>query len=381
MSAPDAPLDYYALLDVDRTADDGAISHAVRAQRRRWVSRQNSPSVAKQREAEDRLETIGLAEHELLDPNKRREYDARLRAAARARSTSAGSHSVPAPPPMTNWMARAEEELTRGDLRAARYAAREATESCPRDDAAWAMRAMVSKASGRWEDAFVELTEALKFGRRPGYYAQLGEIHQTLGQWDDAAAAFQAAGELDPNDPGYDLAAAQVWLGQYRPDLALPILQSLHLAHPQNQNINQSLANALLGGVDHYLTALHDGSVLFTSVTQIDRARADLQRALSLPFQDDILRSQLGARLAQGEKSALPAWNLPRGAWRWVGWAVACWVALAFPMSAAKPDALGVLIGFISLAGVLWGFVKLHRKPLWQRNVAQYRQLVSRWGS
>lgn len=383
MSAPNLVVDYYALLEIDRSADHEAIGHAVRQQRRRWVTRQNSPSLTKQREAEDRLVSIAAAEYELLDPTKRRDYDNRLFVMAEVPATLPPNQAPPPPlpAPRTNWTARAREELHTGDLRGAKYSAKEATESNPHDDEAWALRAQVSRASNRWEDAIIELTEALKFRRRAAYFAQLGEINQAVGQWEDAVAAFRAAGELEPAEPAYDLAAAQVWLSQYRSDLALPILESLHARHPGSEDISRSLAYALLANVSSYLTVLHDNSVIFTSVPQIDQARMDVQRALSLPFQDDGLRGQLTALLERANQATMSVWTWPRGWARWLGWVVAGWLALAIPMSAVKsPAAIGVMLGFLALAGVVWGFCTLYRKPGWERNTQQFRGLVGRWG-
>src|SRR4051812_31606489 len=122
MSVKKPVVDYYSLLEVDRRADHAAIGAAVRAQRRRWVGRQNSPSLEKQREAEDRLVSIAAAQLALLAPTKRRIYDNELESASVLPPIDpAGSAAAPPPPPPPpapaphNWLAEARAELDNGD--------------------------------------------------------------------------------------------------------------------------------------------------------------------------------------------------------------------------------------------------------------------------
>ncbi len=244
----------------------------------------------------------------------------------------------------------------------------------------------LSKSSRRWDDAIFELNEALRFRRSADYYAELGEINQAAGYWENAVAAYRNAAELDPSEPRHDLSAAQVWMSQYRVDLAVPILESLHTAHPDREDINRSLAYALSASVASCLTVLHDNSVLFTSAQQITRARLDIARALSLRFQDDGLRSQLDVQLREANQAAQSVWSFPPKATdgaRWarrIGWLVAAWFAFVIPSSAVQPQGFGVILGLIALAAVWWGFFKLYRKPAWQRNAQRFRHRVRRWG-
>lgn len=408
MSSPKPVVDYYALLEIDRKADHAAIGNAVRSQRRRWVTRQNSPSLEKQREAEDRLVSIAAAEVALLDPTKRQAYDTQLETMARlapapapvaVTKTPPAPQRSAAPPPVPpapippapvppapipqrhDWLAEARTELSRGDLRGAKYAAHRATDVNERDDEAWSLLAQISKAGGSWENAYTEINKALKVRRVAPYYSQLGEINHMLGNPEEAVTAFRTAGSLDPAEPGYDLAAAHVWLGQLRPDLALPILESLHQNHPDREDVSRVLAHALSVGVDSYITVLHDGTVMFTSPVQIDRARMDLQRARSLGFDDPDVRHRIDAQLQEAERSAASVWVWPAGAGRWIGWVVLGWLSLAIPMGlVSSPEALGVFLGLLAFAGVIWLFYKLHRQPGWQRNRKRFGPAVRTWG-
>lgn len=390
MSAPKPVVDYYQLLEIERTADHAAINNAVRQQRRRWVSRQNAASLDRQREAEDRLASIAAAERELLNESNRTRYDAQLVAVtAVPGALPAGNQPATDPPAPANridWKSRAKQELQQGNLRAAKYSASEATERNPHDHEAWVMRSRVSMASRRIDDAIVELTEVVRLHPTPQFYAQLGNANQTAGYWGDAAVAFLAAGELDPADPSYNLSAARVWLSQGRVDLALPILEPLYATHPHDPDVNLTLAFALAESGRSYLTVLTNGATIFTSEKQIAQARFTVDRAMSLQFDDDGLRTRLSRQLQDADSAAKSVWSFPPKpsggiAWgRWIGWILLAWIALGLPASAVKTAGLGALLGFVALGAVIWAFFKIYRKPGWQRNLNRNKSFVQQWG-
>ncbi|MET0964859.1 MAG: hypothetical protein ABWZ02_00595, partial [Nakamurella sp.] len=351
----------------------------------------NAASLDRQREAEDRLAAIAAAERELLDESNRRRYDDQLTAITTAApvdppAPSTGANKGPEPSNRIDWISRAQQELQRGDLRAARYSASEATERSPRDYDAWLMRSRVSTASRRIDDAIVELTEVVRLHPSAPFYAQLGNANQTAGYWGEAVAAFQEAGRLDP-DPHYDLAAAQIWLSQNRPDLALPILELLSDVHPRHPDVNRALATALAETARFYLTVLTNGATIVTSKKQIADVRATIDRALFLQFDDDALRARLNRQLQEANAAAKSVWSFPKKAdggkpvGRWFGWIALVWVALALPTSLVRsPAGLAGFLGLVGVGVVVWAFFKAYRKPAWQRNAKQYRQFVQQWG-
>jgi hypothetical protein len=106
-----------------------------------------------------------------------------------------------------------------------------------------------------------------------------------------------------------------------------------------------------------------------------------------MPFSDDGLRSHLDNHLREADDAAQTVWSFPRRASqggvlaRWIGWIVLVWAALGVPINAIKqPQALGVIVGLLAVAAVIWLFVKLYRKPAWQRNARRYRGFVQHWG-
>ena len=241
-------------------------------------------------------------------------------------------------------------------------------------------------ASRRLDDAIVELTEVVRLHPSAEFYAQLGNANQTAGYWSDAVAAFQEAGKLDP-DPQHDLAAAQVWLSQNRPDLALPILELLHDVHPQHPEVNRALATALAATARFYLTVLTNGATIVTSKRQIAEVRSTIDRALFLQFNDDALRAGLNSQLQEANAAAKSVWSFPKKAdggkpvGRFFGWFALVWVALALPSALIRsPAAIGTLLGFIAVGVVIWAFFKAYRKPAWQRNAKRNRQFVQQWG-
>ncbi|HEY5877684.1 MAG TPA: tetratricopeptide repeat protein [Nakamurella sp.] len=394
MAAPE-PVDYYELLAIEQGSDGDGIRQAVLEQRRKWLRRQNAPSVERQRQAEDQLRAIAAAEQELLDPARREVYDRQLRESltAKRRPTPppAVTHQPPAPPPpppepAIDWIGRASAELQRGDYRSARYAAGEATERRPRDPAAWSVRGAISRAQNRFDDAVFEYTEATRLDSTPGRFVLLGQANEAAGYWQQALAAYGTAADMEPTESAYKIAMAEVWMGQYRPDQAISLLEPAQTTWPLDREVGLTLARALSAQSDLQLTLLNNNTLVFTSVNQINRVTTDLTRALSMSFDDDALRLHLQRRLGEAHNASLRTWSFPVGVGcagvggRVVGWLFALYLALAVPISVVKPGALAGFIGVALGALVIWTFFRAYRKPGWAANAARNGPYVQRWG-
>jgi tetratricopeptide (TPR) repeat protein len=394
VAAPE-PVDYYELLAIEQGSDGDGIRQAVLEQRRKWLRRQNAPSIERQRQAEDQLRAIAAAEQELLDPARREVYDRQLRESLTAKQRPTPppvvTHQPPAPPPpppepAIDWIGRASAELQRGDYRSARYAATEATERRPRDPAAWSVRGAVSRAQNRFEDAVFEYTEATRLDSAPGRFVLLGQANEAAGYWQQALAAYGTAADLDPTESAYKIAMAEVWIGQYRPDQAISLLEPAQSAWPLDHAVGLALAQALSAQSDLLLTLLNNNTLVFTSVNQINRVTMDLTRALSMPFDDEALRLHLQRRLGEAHNANLRTWSFPVGVGcagvggRLLGWLLLLFLCLAIPASFIRGAGFGFLAVLASTALVIWTFFRVYRKPGWAANAARVRPYVQRWG-
>lgn len=392
MAAPD-PVDYYELLGVQENADSEAITKAILDQRRTWVRRQNAPSVERQREAEDKLHAIAAAEAELLDADRRAAYDrsrkARL-AAPPPQLVKPGAAPYPPPqstppppppgPPPTEWLAESTEALRRGDMRTARYWAKHAIDRNARDARAWVILGKVSKVQGKLEDAVVEFGEASRHAPSVDSYSELAGVNEELGYVNEAAAAYQAAATLEPLMPAPTIALANFWVRQSEANRAVEILTPVLQRNPADSTVANALGFAMLYRVESYLTRLQNGTSVFTSAPQVEQARNDLNYTLSLAVDDGDLLGRLRARLDQAGEAELRVWSFPPGnaGGRTVGWILLLLVALALLGIDAQPA--GALLGIAMAALIVWGFVRIYRKPGYARNAAQLGPYVARWG-
>lgn len=420
MAAPDA-VDFYQLLDLAPDADEDAVRRAVLDQRRTWVRRQNAPTVERQRQAEDQVRLIAAAEETLLDPAKRAAYD-RSRGApepAPARVVldkpaappvpPTSGPSQPAPPAPTptpapaptptpapapapaqqriDWTARATEALRLGDLRAARYAAAEATERNPGDAAAWVLRGTVSRADNRLDHAIYEFVEAGRLDPSARTYTTLAEVNEAAGYVDQARLAFESATRMDPAAVAPTVALANFWVRRAEPQTAVDVLTPALQRHPADPAVANALGFALLHRVDLCLTMLHDGTVVFTSPAQIEQARTDLHYALNLPLTDADLVERLRARIDQAGLAEHKVWSFPAGAGcsgvglRILGWLGLILVALvAIPSLFRNSAGLGALVLIAAIALIVWSFFRVYRRPGWANNTNVYRYQVARRG-
>lgn len=388
MAAPE-PVDYYELLAIEQGSDGDGIRQAVLEQRRKWLRRQNAPSVERQRQAEDQLRAIAAAEQELLDPARREVYDRQLRESLTAKQRPTPppvvTHQPPATPPpppepAIDWIGRASAELQRGDYRSARYSAGEATERNPRNAQAWTIRGSVSKAQNRFDDAVFEFGEASRLAPSAGIFLQLAVANEAAGYADQAGRAYHTATELDRTNSYYAIALGNFWVRQARFDLAVNVLEPVLQENPQHTATANALGYALLYRVDSYLTVLNDGSRVFTSSQQVARSQSDLHRALSLPIDSGDLIDRLSAKVAAADNAAQRQWSFPpgNGLGRTIGWFLLVMFALIIPGMTASNA--GPFIGLIVLALVIWVFVRVYRKPGWAKNAARLRVYVNRWG-
>jgi len=274
-------VDYYAILEIPRTAAEPQIKEAVKKQRRQWYKRQNAPTTEKRREAEDRIRDISAAETTLLDPNRRAAYDRQL-----------ASYVPPAPETDgasegQDWTARAVDLLRQNLPEAAHGAAREATDRKGSDHEAWAVRGRASLLMNRADSAVFEFSEAIHLQPNADeYHSDLGDAYSARGDLPRAFESYGTAARLAPDNRGYPVSIASVHLMAGRPDMAVAVLDPLHAADPRDEVCSVYLAMALSDWVWSTWTRTGAETSTITSREQIDFSTEKLARAMSLTFDD-----------------------------------------------------------------------------------------------
>ncbi|GAA2014649.1 tetratricopeptide repeat protein [Nakamurella flavida] len=369
-------INYYEILDLDAAAETADIERAVKVQQRKWQQRQLGPTVERQRQAEDRIRLIDRAQQELLDPLRRRRHDADLAAAAAAAAAPAHppppAAGSPTPAPV-DWLGRARGFLQAGDAESAAYAAREATEQRPGEAQAWAVRGEASRAMGRTREALFEFREALRLDRQPEYLVHLAGELEKAGRLKEALEAWHDAAGLAPTQPVFPMNAARVLARQGERAEAVAILEELRRRFPDRPEVAGQLAWVLSERVQASWSVLHDGSSTPTTARQVEVAQRDLAEALALPGAEGPLTERLLAQAAEVERATRSVWTFPpraTGGQRWlrrIGWFLLAWFSVAIPQSMfPRAEWLGTVLGLLCLAAVVWGFVKLYRRPRWQ---------------
>lgn len=276
------------MLGIARTASAEEIKQAVIDKSKQYRSRINHPDMRKRQSAERILAMIQKAKSVLLDPERRREYDALL--AARA-------PGGPAPAADLSDRAAAidsiNELLERGRAFEAIPLAKRAVETWPQDADAWAALAYAHAQWGDVEDAVYELKKAVEFDpSRAGMHFDLGTMYADSQRWDEAMKCFQRAAQIDPAERAYRFGQARVYFacGQYQE--AVNILEPLY---------GEETAPMQKANYAYWLALAHNdwGAHLQNEVGNLKLAFEHYHRASQIPFQDADLRGIVRYNLTQ----------------------------------------------------------------------------------
>lgn len=93
----------------------------------------------------------------------------------------------------TGSLDRGREFLEGGDAAGALYWFESATVENPLDAEAWRSAGIAYQRLGRYSDAEKALRKSLSLESAPETYSQLSSVYLTMGRWEDAAAAEEAA--------------------------------------------------------------------------------------------------------------------------------------------------------------------------------------------
>lgn len=266
-------VDYYAVLDVARTADDEQITDAIKVSMRRWRKRAEASELSVRQEAENNIKWIQEARETLLNPNRRQQYDTQLASGGVTKTDNTGTAAG-------NWLEQAKDHLARGDYHSAAYAAREATHSTGSSAESWWIRSRANAGLGRLDDALYEAQQSVQIEQaNPAYHFHLGCLNEEAERWASALSEFQTASQLDPGNPLYQLAIGSVYLSNGLPAKALPIIEPVYRAHPDDETAGFYMASVLIDLAEQVPKIKSEASYVVTSAEEIATMRGYVRRA------------------------------------------------------------------------------------------------------
>jgi len=394
----------YEVLNLPPDAPDHAIRSAITEQRRTWRRRTASPEMEVRQEAERRMQQLDEAERTLLDPPRRRAYNAYLAqspppAPSHASTVKPGTAAPPTDQPRPapagpavprgaeNLLVRAAQQLEAGHYEVAAITARQAVEADPKSAFAWSV---LAEASANAEDAWAArdaIDHALSLDpENPTLHVTRGWILTKGNEPARALSAYRAAVRLDPGSVQYRLILVRVLLQQGRLDDAIGEAEATYQAHPDDGDARTVLAQAL---ADRAVAAQHElpnGALIISSAPQASYVESLSNKGLSVQAPDPAVNADLtrqrdyartaqrrrfsGAKLSQNKK-----YPFGLGA---LGAAIGCCAPSYLTSTSAGPGlalAVGAVLGLIGFAA---GLVLTCFEPQYVRNAAVVEHTVPR---
>lgn len=248
-------IDFYALgLDESKDVADlykKARSEYLKSQKRSQQAKPGSAGEAKALEQrklwEKAVEVFGSAEG-------RKKYDEGLVAwqrsqagqAAKSRAETDAEAFASAAQTVLELVARAWEELSRGNISAARTVASQALKAEPGNWEAYLISGVASYRQNDLDEAMSFLRQAARLNPESApVYACLGELYERMDRWAEAFGSYQKASELDPDDVDYKVAMGLVCVKAEVPDEGIKRLREVLEREPDHQGAKWTLAIAL----------------------------------------------------------------------------------------------------------------------------------------
>jgi len=251
-----------------------------------------------------------------------------------------------------------------------------------RDHEAWSIRAHSSFLLGNLPDCEFEFAEAIRIAPDvPDYHQDLGEAFALQEKWPNAMREFERALTLSPNNPVAQTSIAQVLMNTDQSPQALQIMEKVNRENPNNDVFKYYLAAALDGAARESLTLLRDRTIIVTSAAQADRLEQYASRMESLRLSDPEVRDSVVElrRLATAGRSMM--W-IHSQAWRIYGFALfALLVGFCGGLgSGGGGVALGLLVFAPAIFGLVYIYIKRHRKPSYEHAAVVLRGQIVRTG-
>jgi tetratricopeptide (TPR) repeat protein len=233
------------------------------------------------------------------------------------RTGAAGVHTEPNPPVQkaadetvakpessSGSIARAVEQIERGQHGVAIFTARRAVSDDPDNAYAWSVLAQAASVSNDHPTALDAIERALHLDPEDArLHAQRGEVLQAAGEHDKALSAYQAAASLQADEPEYQVAVIDQMIVAGNVDAAIRAAQEAYRAQPDEGLLRNALGRALAERAELAQHELPDGQLLITTKEQAQLVESLVGRGLSVQPSDpdvyaDLVRHRDYARKA-----------------------------------------------------------------------------------
>ncbi|WP_017583935.1 J domain-containing protein [Nocardiopsis valliformis] len=299
-------VDYYERLEISPGADIDTIRDRLDALILEWQQFTGSNKRALRREAEDMLDLVARAEKTLLDPGRRAAYDTR-HAQDAGKDTTGGTGAEPeASSPGAESLARAEGAYLNDDYKAARFFANRATEQNPDLGQGWFLLFAACLHLDDPEGAEIAGTTAVRLDpTNPLWSSHVGGfLTEALGETERGLALMENAAQHDTTPQAGCLLAEQQREAGKR-SKALSTMRDLHERFPDDPDVRDELARALVSASDGIPRVRSQSMYLITGDHEIERMRTLINEARDLRPRDRELKEHIGrvvALLAQAEE-------------------------------------------------------------------------------
>jgi Tfp pilus assembly protein PilF len=366
----------YEVLGLNAGASEEAIRSAVTEQRRVWRRRTTSPELEIRHEAERRMHLLDQAERTLLDPARRRSYDAQFAAPAQARAQE------------KNWLVRAVQQMEDGQHEVAVFSARHAVEADPENPYAWSVLASASAGAGDAHNAVNAIERAISLEpENASLHVKRGDIFTKAGQHDRALHAYRAAAGLEPRNVQYRGAVVHSLTKQGRLDAAIAEAELIYQANPDDGEARNILAQALADRATAAQHELPNGQLIIASLSQASHVDSLSNRGLSVQapnpmVNDELRRHKKRSRDVRQRRLSAPAlrknYRFPLGTGL-IATALLC-CAPGMLGDGASNQVSTALVALTILAVVAFGVVLVATcfEPVYRRNAQVIENIVPR---
>lgn len=367
----------YEVLGLNPGATEEAIRSAVTEQRRAWRRRTSSPELEIRHEAERRMQLLDEAERTLLDPARRRSYD--------AQHQSRPQQNQPAE---TNWLVRAVQQMEAGHHEVATFTARHAVEADPDNPYAWSVLASASAGAGDTRNAVNAIERAISLEpENASLHVKRGDIFTAAGEYDRALHAYRAAAGLEPRNVRYRGAVVHSLTKQRRLDAAIAEAEQIYQANPDDGEARNILAQALADRATAAQHELPNGQLIIASLSQASHVDSLSNRGLSVQAPDPMVNDELRRhkkRSRDARQRRLSAMALRRNYRYPLGTALIVTALLCCAPGllgdGASTQATTGLVGLTAVAVVAFGAVLVMTcfEPVYRRNAQVIENIVPR---
>lgn len=317
-------LNYYDLCEISPSASQEEIRKTIYQLMRLWSHRTNAPQMERRQEAERMVRLLEEAEEILLDDEKRKEYDEKLRSAIGviasnteevSYSSSFGGNTQTNEVTATKEQEKAEEQSTEtieemiqqaqklfssGKVNDALFLAEKISGKVKDRAEVWSLLGRCQIKLGDYNEAISPLVKACDLEpENPVYVYELGEVFEKLGNQTRALEQFRLASSLNPDDIQYKFKVGFLLIQMNQLQNGLPLLEQCFRASPENPEYQIELAKAYNKfAFSKWITIYRDNPYLPPGTYPIRKsdlslAEAYINRAIRIPFNDPELRKQL----------------------------------------------------------------------------------------